>query len=89
VALLNEITRTALEETDVVEILNRQVGQLMKLVSANGACITLWDAGAKKSTALVFQGSLSGMEKDFEILSRRVHLHIRCNGIAKIPGHPT
>ncbi len=63
VALLNQITRTALEETDVVEILNRQVRQLMKLVSANGACITLWDQGTKKSSALVFQGSLSGMEK--------------------------
>ncbi|MHC1784147.1 MAG: GAF domain-containing protein [Anaerolineaceae bacterium] len=65
-ALLNAVTRTALEEADLQVILDKQASQLIKLVQADGACITLWDPIIKKSTAIVFQGTMVKLAKDLK-----------------------
>jgi diguanylate cyclase (GGDEF)-like protein/PAS domain S-box-containing protein len=65
-AMLNTITRTALEENELDAVLYKQAGQFMRLLQADGACITLWDPFQKKSTAIVFQGTLEKLAGDLK-----------------------
>lgn len=63
-ALLNSITQTALEETDLKIILQKQASQLMRLLQADGSCITIWDAKENKPSMLILHGALEKISGD-------------------------